>query len=87
MPPQSNTPKLPGYTIEPCSDGGAVDDWSRLGLTGKMRFSQTEARYGTLQPKLPILVANPSFSHLLIVELWLSFLYGSYNGEVFVNDF
>ena len=40
------------------SDGGAVDDWSRLGLTGKMRFSQTEARYGTLQPKLPILVAN-----------------------------
>ena len=40
------------------SDASAVDEWSRLGLTGKMRFSQTEARYGTLQPKLPILVAN-----------------------------
>lgn len=40
------------------SDGSAVDEWSRLGLTGKMRLSKTEARYGTLQPKLPILVAN-----------------------------
>lgn len=40
------------------SDGSAVDKWSRLGLTGKMRFSKTEARYGNLQPKLPILVAN-----------------------------
>jgi hypothetical protein len=40
------------------SDGGAVDEWSRLGVTGKLRFSKTEARYGTLQPKLPILVAN-----------------------------
>lgn len=39
-------------------DGSAVDDWSRLGVTGKMRFSKTEARYGTLQPKLPILVTN-----------------------------
>ncbi|MCO7633581.1 OprD family porin [Pseudomonas guariconensis] len=40
------------------SDGSAVDQWSRLGLTGKLRFSRTEARYGTLQPKLPILVTN-----------------------------
>lgn len=40
------------------SDGSAVDQWSRLGMTGKMRFSKTEVRYGTLQPKLPILVAN-----------------------------
>ena len=44
--------------IPDASDGSAVDEWSRLGLTGKVRFSQTEARYGTLQPKLPILVAN-----------------------------
>ena len=29
-------------------------------------------------------MANPSFSHLLIVELWLSFLYGSYNGAMVV---
>lgn len=30
------------------------------------------------------LVAAPSFSHMLGVELWLSFLYGSYNGQMVV---
>ncbi|MDZ5431923.1 OprD family porin [Pseudomonas fluorescens] len=41
------------------SDGSAADDsWSRLGLTAKTRFSKTEARLGTLIPKLPVLVAN-----------------------------
>lgn len=39
-------------------DNHAVDEWSRLGLTGKVRMSKTELRYGTLIPKLPILVAN-----------------------------
>jgi hypothetical protein len=40
------------------SDNSAVDEWSRLGLTGKVKMSKTELRYGTLIPKLPILVAN-----------------------------
>ncbi len=40
------------------SDDRAVDEWSRLGLTGKVKMSNTELRYGTLIPKLPILVAN-----------------------------
>jgi len=40
------------------SDDSAVDEWSRLGLTGKVRVSKTELRLGTLMPKLPILVAN-----------------------------
>lgn len=40
------------------SDNRAVDEWSRLGLTGKVKMSKTELRYGTLTPKLPILVAN-----------------------------
>ncbi|WP_353742462.1 OprD family porin [Pseudomonas fluorescens] len=40
------------------SDNNAVDEWSRLGLTGKARISKTELRLGTLLPKLPILVAN-----------------------------
>jgi hypothetical protein len=40
------------------SDDRAVDEWSRLGLTGKVKMSKTELRYGTLIPKLPILVAN-----------------------------
>jgi MFS family permease len=30
------------------------------------------------------LSAHPSFERLLIVELWLSFLYGSYNGAMVV---
>lgn len=40
------------------SDGSAVDEWSRLGLAGKVKVSKTELRLGTLMPKLPILVAN-----------------------------
>jgi hypothetical protein len=40
------------------SDGSAVDDFSRGGLTGKMRAGKTVAQYGILAPKLPILVAN-----------------------------
>lgn len=47
-----------GTMIPSDSDGQAVDEWSRLGLTGKVRMSKTELRYGTLLPKLPILVAN-----------------------------
>jgi hypothetical protein len=48
-----------GSTMIPSdSDNRAVDEWSRLGLTGKVKMSNTEARYGTLIPKLPILVAN-----------------------------
>jgi MFS family permease len=38
----------------------------------------------TAYPALSWLVAGPSFGRLLIVELWLSFLYGSYNGAVVV---
>jgi hypothetical protein len=48
-----------GSTMIPSdSDNSAVDEWSRLGLTGKVKISKTELRYGTLIPKLPILVAN-----------------------------
>ena len=48
-----------GSTMIPSDgDNSAVDEWSRLGLTGKVKMSKTELRYGTLIPKLPILVAN-----------------------------
>ncbi|WP_397453743.1 OprD family porin [Pseudomonas sp. NA-150] len=47
-----------GSMIPSDSDDRAVDEWGRLGLTGKVKVSKTELRYGTLQPKLPILVAN-----------------------------
>jgi MHS family citrate/tricarballylate:H+ symporter-like MFS transporter len=35
-------------------------------------------------PVLVWLVTAPSFTRLLVVELWLSFLYGSYNGAMIV---
>jgi MFS family permease len=35
-------------------------------------------------PAMAWLVASPSFTRLLEVELWLSFLYGSYNGAMVV---
>ncbi|MES2007632.1 MAG: MFS transporter [Pseudomonadota bacterium] len=39
----------------------------------------------TAYPAVSWLVAEPSFSRLLMVELWLSFLYGSYNGAMVVT--
>ena len=38
----------------------------------------------TAYPAMLWLVREPSFSRLLTVELWLSFLYGSYNGAMVV---
>ncbi|WP_271407579.1 OprD family porin [Pseudomonas sp. Q1-7] len=37
-------------------DGRAADDYSRLGVAGKMRLSRTELKVGELQPNLPVLV-------------------------------
>ena len=36
----------------------------------------------TAYPVMLWLVAAPSFTRLLMVELWLSFLYASYNGAM-----
>ena len=43
----------------------------------------------TAYPAMHWLVGHASFTHLLMVELWLSFLYGSYNGAmvVFLTEF
>jgi hypothetical protein len=38
----------------------------------------------TAYPAMLWLVRDPAFSKLLAVELWLSFLYGSYNGAMVV---
>jgi metabolite-proton symporter len=38
----------------------------------------------TAYPALVWLVVSPSFSKLLVVELWLSFIYGSYNAAMVV---
>lgn len=49
-----------GSSMIPDDGTGAADQWSRLGLTGKVRLGKTEARLGTLTPKLPILVSSDS---------------------------
>jgi hypothetical protein len=38
----------------------------------------------TAYPAMLWLVRDPSFARLLAVELWLSFIYGSYNGAMVV---
>ncbi|QRY80245.1 OprD family porin [Pseudomonas sp. PDNC002] len=48
-----------GGTVFPSkSNGDAVNDFSSLGLTAKAKVSNTEFRYGTLQPKLPVVTYN-----------------------------
>ncbi|NBA95894.1 OprD family porin [Pseudomonas sp. R5(2019)] len=45
-----------GSTMFPDDGDEAAQSFGRLGLTAKMRVSRTELRYGTLIPKLPILM-------------------------------
>jgi len=40
------------------SNGEAVNDFSSLGAAAKVKISQTELRYGTLLPKLPVITSN-----------------------------
>jgi len=47
-----------GSGMIPSDGDGAADSWSSFGPTAKMRVAKTEFRYGTLLPKLPILIAN-----------------------------
>jgi hypothetical protein len=49
-PDRANTGLLPVK-----GDGSAPDDYSRLGLTFKAKFSKTELKVGELQPNLPVL--------------------------------
>ncbi|KIH83240.1 OprD family porin [Pseudomonas batumici] len=49
--------RTPGV-LEPLSNGSPVDEYASLGLAAKMKLSKTEFRYGTLQPKLPVIYAN-----------------------------
>lgn len=52
---QSRTPSAL-FPLE--HDGSPRDEFSSLGLTGKLRVANSEARYGTLIPRLPVLKAN-----------------------------
>lgn len=42
------------------NDGGTPDEFSRLGLTAKTRIAETELRYGTHLPEMPIVTASDS---------------------------
>jgi MHS family citrate/tricarballylate:H+ symporter-like MFS transporter len=60
---------------------GAVSD--RIGRR-PLLITFTVLMLMTAYPALSWLVDAPSFARLLTVELWLSFLYGSYNGAMVV---
>ncbi|MFC0665312.1 OprD family porin [Azotobacter chroococcum] len=40
--------------------GEAAQEYSELGITGKMRYSKTELHVGTVMPRLPILISSPA---------------------------
>lgn len=48
----------PGSVFPLDSDGSAVNEFSRIDFAAKARISDTELRYGVLQPKLPVLTYN-----------------------------
>ncbi len=60
---------------------GAVSD--RIGRT-PLLLTFTTLMILTVWPVLNWMVKAPNFSNLLIAELWLSFLYASYNGAMVV---
>jgi len=60
---------------------GSVSD--RIGRK-PLLYACTLAMLVTAYPAMRWLVAGPSFGRLLTVELWLSFLYASYNGAMVV---
>ena len=52
-PDRTGTGLLPTH-----DDGRAADEYSKLGLTGKVKISATELKIGALIPELPILKPN-----------------------------
>jgi MHS family citrate/tricarballylate:H+ symporter-like MFS transporter len=60
---------------------GAVSD--RIGRWPVMAVCSALAAV-TAYPALSWLIAHPSFGNMVMIELWLSFLYGSYNGATLV---
>src|SRR5271166_2294328 len=59
--------------------GGAISD--RVGRR-PMLIALPLAATVTAYPLMSWLVSDTSFAHLLIVELWLSFIFGTYNGAM-----
>ncbi|WP_191487719.1 MFS transporter [Pseudomonas sp. FEN] len=59
--------------------GGTLSD--RIGRRPVL-LTMAGLTLATAYPVLSLLVQAPSFSHMLLVLLWLSFLYGMYNGAM-----
>lgn len=59
--------------------GGALSD--KFGRKTVL-MTMTILTIATAWPALSMLAQSPSFSHMLMVLLWLSFLYGMYNGAM-----
>ncbi len=59
--------------------GGALSD--KFGRKTVL-MTMTLLTIATAWPALSMLAQSPSFSHMLMVLLWLSFLYGMYNGAM-----
>ena len=53
-----SSPDRTGTGLLPTDDGRAVDEYSKLGLTGKVKISASELKIGSLIPELPILKPN-----------------------------
>eukprot|EP01132_Coremiostelium_polycephalum_P012263 gene12263-14994_t len=47
-----------GGTVFPSDGNKAVNDFASLGVTGKVKISQTVAKLGTLQPNNPVIKTN-----------------------------
>lgn len=50
--------RQPGTVFPLDNDGRAVHQFGSLGVTGRAKISDTELRYGTLQPKNPVVIYN-----------------------------
>ncbi|WP_460163457.1 OprD family porin [Pseudomonas sp. S2_F03] len=53
-----SSPDRTGTGLLPTDDGRAVGEYSKLGLTGKVKISATELKIGSLIPEMPILKPN-----------------------------
>ncbi len=45
-------------SVFPLDDGNAAQDFSKTGVTGKMRISQTQLKVGSMMPKMPVLTTE-----------------------------
>jgi hypothetical protein len=52
--------RSPGSVFPLQSNGQAVGEFGRVGVTGKLQVSKTEVRVGTLLPKLPVITYTDS---------------------------